>query len=249
MKTLLLLFPFLFLSQTAVLYAGNNKKTQEDNLWIVTAEIENLGKLNFYMLQDTANSPVLLKSLKDRDKVILGNFKAKLFRLFQKRKNKSSMAVIELTENGKINFLAMSISLKKIEKTSEDTIKGIIYNRNLTNKIGNLIAVRTGLSQTNLSPLLDYQKIADSIVTFTSGKIYNPALLKNNGWNKFSNNIRSESAKILDDLEFLLLFYSQINKVGFSHYALMKTNVDLEKTLCEPQIECKTLNPQVPNLF
>jgi hypothetical protein len=240
MKTLLLFPLLLFLFQTKELFA-ENKKAQEDNLWIVTAEIENTGKLNFYTLLDTTNSPALLKTLKDRDKAVLGSFKARLFRLFQKRKNKSSMAVIELTENGTIDFLAMSMSLKEVEKISKDTISGIIYDSSLKNKTGKLIAVRTHLTKNNLSPFANYQQIADSIIALTDRKIYNPALVKSKGWRQFSNNIRSKSAKIQDDLEFMLLFFSQINKTGFSHYALVKTDMDLEKTLNEPQIECKVL--------
>jgi hypothetical protein len=240
MRALLFFFPLFFLFQATGLCA-NDKKTQEEHIWTVTANIENMGKLNFYMLSDTTNSPVVLKSRKDRDKVILGNFKARLFRFFQKRKNKNSMAVMELKENGKIYFLAMTMPLKEIEKISDDTIKGNIYDNGLTDKLGDFVAVRTNLTATNLPPLAPYQQISDSIVAITEGKIYNPALVKNKGWLKFSDNIRSKSAKIDDDLEFMLLFFSQVNAVGFSHYSLLKTNIDLEKTFREPQINGEIL--------
>jgi hypothetical protein len=244
MRILLLFFSFLFLFQRTGLCA-DNQITCEDNIWKVTADIENMGKINFYMLPDTVKSTTILKSLKDRDKVILGNWKAKLFRLFQKRENKSSMAVMELTENGKIHFLAMTLSLKEIGKISEDTIKGTIYDADSTDSVGKFTAIRTNWTKSNLPPIADYKQISDSIISITTGKIYNPALVKNKKWLRFSNNIRTKSAKVYDDLEFMLLFFSQVNTVGFSHYALLKTSVDLEKTYNEPQIECEIFSDSI----
>jgi hypothetical protein len=223
---------------------ANNKCNTNGEVWIVTADVEFFGKIDLYMLSEVTDSCFILKSLEDRDKIILANIKAKFFRKFQKRKNNKSLAVLELTENGNIYFLSNKMNLREMDENSNDTIKGSIYGANNAN-IGKLIAIRTNLSKNNLQPIADYKQIFDRISYITSNKIYNPALAGSKKWRKFVKNGAAKSSFIVDDLEFLLLFFSNVNKVGFSHYSLTKDNVNLEQTLYEPQIEDKIVNDSI----
>lgn len=239
MKPILIILTLLSSFGIQSLYATNNS-----DVWIVTADMENLGKLQFYMLSDQKSGQVL-KSLPDRDQTILGKTKATLFRWMQKRKNKDSMAVIELKNNGRIDFLAMQMTIQDIDFQENDTIFGNIFDRNSKNKIGQLLAVKTSLNSNILSPLTNYTQIVDTVVSITENKIYNPALVQTKKWLSFVRQLQSKSKLIYDDLEFLLLFYAHVNQTGFSHYALLKTKPDLEQSINEPQIECEVLQDSI----
>jgi hypothetical protein len=237
MRRIHILLTFLFALQIHGLSAGND-------VWTVTAEIENFGALRFYMLSEK-DSCRLLKSLPDRDNLILGKTKATLFRWMQKRENKNSMVVIELKNNGKMDFSALQMTLRNVGFQSKDTVTGAIFDRRSKKRIGRLLAVRTSLQAKALSPIANYVQIVDALIKTTANKIYDPALVRTKKWQSFAGTLRSKSHQIYDDVEFLLLFYAHVNQTGFSHYALLKTEVDLGKTLSEPQIDAKIVEDSI----
>ena len=238
-------FILLFELQIMNIYASNNDLVTENNIWLTTVDMEGMGEVNFYMQTEISDSCLILKSPKDRDKVIFGNTKARLFRLFQKRENKNSMIVCQLVENGKLDFLFLKMAVKDIEGISTDTIKCTIYDIKSEKQIGKLTAIKTHLSKYQLTPLIDYKQLSDSIVSITEEKIYNPQLVRSKKWRQFVQELSSKSRAVYDDVEFLVLFYSNMSKVKFSHYSLLKTNIDLERTLDEPQIECEVMKDKV----
>jgi hypothetical protein len=116
-------------------FADTDKK-----IWKIIADIGDIGCLNFYMFTEESDSTLYLKSPENRDKKLIGTFKATILRTMQKRKNKSSIATIEMEENGLIHFLTMQLRIKNIEYLPDDSIKGNIVLTDSENVVGTIIA-------------------------------------------------------------------------------------------------------------
>jgi hypothetical protein len=96
------------------------------------------------MIEERKNSTeLLLKSPIDRDKILLGSFKAKLLRTIQKRKYKNSLAAIEMKDSGEINFLMMKMRLMQLENHSSDSITGTVKTKSekALNRIYNALKI------------------------------------------------------------------------------------------------------------
>jgi carboxyl-terminal processing protease len=215
---------------------------QKENVWVVTADVQNMGKISFYMLEN--QSEKMLVTPEGRDKKLLGGFKATMLRAISKRKHDNSLVTIELKESGAINLLLLKMQLVDF-KANTDSISGKIFSPDGKNEIGNLYAVKTDFSAENLQQMLDYYSIVNQINNTTVQNIYNPALVQSKKWHNFIANFKEKASIAKDDLEFVLLFYINAGKAGFSHFSLIKDEIDLERTLPEPQIEANALNDSV----
>ncbi|ELY1991256.1 hypothetical protein SL054_000576 [Flavobacterium psychrophilum] len=68
-------------------YSQTAKFNKTHDIWIVKAVFPSIGELKFYTVLKKQDSLFILKSIEDRDKFILGGFKAKLLRVIQNIKN------------------------------------------------------------------------------------------------------------------------------------------------------------------
>ncbi len=227
-------------------YCQKLEFVENQNIWIVKSEFLNIGTFQFYtVLEQKNDSTLLLKSFENRDKIILGNFKANLLRLFKKRKYKKSLATLEVINNkGKIYSLFGTFELKDVIK-SENKIKGFIYTVGKHENLGNFTCIRVLNSQKNHYSINNYENLSDSIIKVTTDYIYNPQLTNTKKWLRFTKNLKKKSSKTYDDLEFLVLFFANAGKVGFSHFSLSKSNINLERTLNNPQIKTNVINDSI----
>jgi hypothetical protein len=221
----------ILLSLPFYTFADTDKK-----VWKIMADIGDLGCFNFYMFSEESDSILYLTSPKNRDKELLGTFKATILRTMQKRKNKNSIVTIEMKENGLINFLTMKLRIKDIEYLSNDSIKGNL-SIDSDNVLGTIIAEKTKISFDHLQKIRDYNKIVENIDSITIANIYNPKLTKTKRWDNFICKLKRKSQIINDDLEFLLLFLVNVRNVGFSHFFITRTNINLEKISTNNQLE------------
>jgi len=228
-----------------LIYCQNSEFTEAQNIWRVKSAFPNIGEFEFYTVFEQHDSILLLKSFENRDKFILGSFKAKLFRAFQNRKYKKSLAAIEIINSkGKIHSLFGSFELKDIIK-SKNNIKGDIYTIDNSEKLGSFTCEKVTNTHNFYHSINNYKVLCDSIIRITTSYIYNPKLTDSKKWLTFSQNFKKKSSEIYDDLEFLVLFFANAQKVGFTHFSLSKSNINLERTLYEPQIDAKAINDSV----
>jgi hypothetical protein len=239
------IFMILLFLPALTIYCQNSKFTVNDNIWMIKSEFPNIGEFKFYTTFEHHDSIIILKSFENRDNFILGSLKAKLSRAFQKRKYKKSFVAFEISNNkGKIYSLFGSFEIKDII-ISKNVIKGNLYNKDYPEKIGDFICTKVLNTNVNYKSINNYQILFDSITKIVALKIYNPDLINSKKWLKFSHNVMKKSSEVYDDLEFLILFYANAKNAGFSHFALSKSNINLERTLNEPQIDCKVINDSI----
>jgi len=100
MKKIYVFFCLCFILQLPDLAADN----KQNAIWLVTAEIENIGRIKFYTLAEIKDTSLILRTIEDRDKFILGNGKAKLLRMFEKRKTKALLQCWKLLKMEKSIF-------------------------------------------------------------------------------------------------------------------------------------------------
>ncbi|GHT74603.1 hypothetical protein AGMMS50262_07890 [Bacteroidia bacterium] len=201
-----------------------------------------MGKYQFFTTQTIfSDNHFVLKSVENRDKLFLGSFKAKLLRLAQKRKYKKSICAIEINGNsGVVYSLFGTFALDSIVLNNSTINAKLIFDEN-ENK-GNFVAKKL---DENRQKLNDYQLIFSNIQSETEKEIFNPELTKSQKWKKFVKQTNSKIEKVDDDLDFLLLFFANARNTGFSHFAVMKENIDLERTLQGSQLESNMLNDSV----
>ncbi|EMY3583768.1 hypothetical protein AAIP78_001022 [Flavobacterium psychrophilum] len=226
-------------------YSQTAKFNKTHDIWIVKAVFPSIGELKFYTVLKKQDSLFILKSIEDRDKFILGGFKAKLLRVIQNRKYKKSLVALEISNNkGKIHSLFGAFQLKDVV-TSENNIKGVIYSNDNLEKIGDFSCEKKGTNEYMYSSINNYKILSDSVINVASQYLYNPELIQSNKWRNFSQIISEKSPLIYDDLEYLVLFFANVKNVGFSHFSLNKININLERTLNEKQIETKIINDSI----
>jgi hypothetical protein len=239
---------FIFLTLLflpVLIYCQNSKFTETQSIWRVKSAFSNIGEFEFYTVFEQHDSILLLKSFENRDKFILGSFKARLFRVSQKRKYKKSLAAFEIINNkGKIYSLFGSFDLKNII-LSENNIKGYIYAIDNSEMLGNFTSERVTSTHNIYHSINIYKILCDSIIKTTTSYIYKPPLTDSEKWLTFSQNLKKKSSDVYDDLEFLVLFFANVKNVGFTHFSLSKSNINLERTLYEPQIDAKPINDSV----
>jgi carboxyl-terminal processing protease len=80
-----------------------------------------------------------------------------------------------------------------------------------------------------MQKIRNYNKIVENIDSVTRANIYNPKLTETRKWDNFVYKLNRKSQTINDDLEFLLLFLFNARNVGFSHFFVTRTNINLEK--------------------
>ena len=232
MKNLIILFLFLF---SAVVCSAQEK-------WLTEIELPQMGKYQFYTTQTTlSNDHFILKSPENRDKLFMGSFKSTLLRLIQKRKYKKSICTIEFNRNeGVIHSLFGTFKLESVVLGSNTINAKIIFDESQDK--GNFSAKKLDDYYPKLN---DYQLIFSNLKNKTEEVIFNPDLVKSKKWKEFINEIDLKIDKVYDDLDFLLLFFMNARNVGFSHYAVMKENVDLEKVFPDPQLEYNIMNDSI----
>jgi carboxyl-terminal processing protease len=239
----LLIFTYLLFYSFS--FSQNGNETPK-NVWLAIAQVKNMGNLSFYMLENRqANGETLLLSPADRDKKLFGGFKATLLRAVQKRKNDNSLSTIELKDSGEIHLLVMNMRLLNTKLISPDSVSGQIFSPDYQQFLGNFSAVKTDISEQNISQLADYENIVNKIEAITSKNIYNPALTETKNWKNFIDNFREKAAIVNDDLEFMLMFFMNAKNVGFSHFSMLKENVNLERIFKDNQLEYNNINDTV----
>ena len=232
MKNLITLFLFLFF---AVVCNAQEK-------WLTEIELPEMGKYQFYTIQTTlSDNHFVLKSPENRDKLFMGTSKSTLLRLMQKRKYKKSICAIEFNhDSGMIHSLFGTFKLDSIASDCNTIHAKIIFDENEDSGIFSAKKLDGDNPKLN-----NYQFIFSNIKNKTEEEIFNPDLVKSKRWSGFVKNIHSKIEKVEDDLDFLLLFYINARNTGFSHYAIMKENVDLERIFPEPQLDSNLLNDSI----
>jgi hypothetical protein len=234
MNEIKLTFIFLFL-----LIA---QKAQNQHVWIVTADVANMGKISFYMMEN--KNEKMLISPQGRDKQLLGGLKATMLRTLSKRKHDNSLATIELRDSGLIHLLLLKMKLLDYTANA-DSISGKIFLPDGKQEIGNLSAVKTMFPPERLNQMFDYKNIVNQIKQTVAQNIYDPSLVQTKNWQNFITEFEEKASITKDDLEFMLVFFMNAHKAGFSHFSLMKNKIDLERTLPERQMDAKALNDSV----
>ena len=232
MKNLILLFLFLLIN---VLSSAQEK-------WLTEVELPQMGKYQFYTTKMIlSDNHFVLKSSENRDRLFIGSFRATLLRLMQKRKYKESICAIEFnSDSGVIHSLFGTFKLDSITSENNTINAKIVFDENQDR--GNFSAKKMDVDSPKLN---DYPLIFSNIKNKTEEKIFNPDLVESKKWEGFVKNIDLKIGKVEDDLDFLLLFYINARKIGFSHYAAMKENVNLERVLPAPQLESSTTNDSI----
>ncbi|MDD2277889.1 MAG: S41 family peptidase [Candidatus Margulisbacteria bacterium] len=228
-----------------LIYCQNSEFTEAQNIWRVKSAFPIIGEFEFYTAFEKHDSTLLLKSFENRDKFILGSFKAKLFRFFQNRNYKKSLVAIEIINNkGKIHSIFGPFELKDIT-ISENNIKGDIFTNDNSEKLGSFTCEKITSPHNIYQSINNYRALCDTIIKITASNIYNPKLTESDKWLTFCQNLKKKSFVVYDDLEFLVLFFANARKVGFTHFSLNKSNINLERTLNKPQIDAKAINDSV----
>ncbi|MDR1791866.1 MAG: hypothetical protein LBR36_00260 [Bacteroidales bacterium] len=209
--------------------------------WFAEIELPDLGKFEFFTTKIAISDvDFVLKSASDRDKIFLGTLKAKFLRTLQKREYKESIVALEIIENsGKLHSLFGTFSLDSVIATENYVKATVIFG---DESFGTFIARKIDGEQEKMNY---YEFIFNNLQKITERNIFNPNLVKTKNWTKFIGKMQAKIPLVDDDLDFMLLFFANAGNVGFSHFSLLKTDIDLERTLSENQIEATEVNDSV----
>ncbi|MDR2461668.1 MAG: hypothetical protein LBD05_00450, partial [Mycoplasmataceae bacterium] len=210
--------------------------------WLAEIDLPQMGKYQFFTTQiKFSDNHFALKSTEDRDKLFMGSLKANFLRLVQKRKYKKSICIIDINnDSGIIHSLFGMFNLDSITLDNNAITAKVVFDEDQTK--GSFFAKKL---DGDIGKLNDYQLIFNNIQNKTKKEIFNLELTNSKKWKKFIMSVESKIEKVEDDLDFLLLFFVNARNVGFSHYAVMKENVNLERTLSDSQLESNILNDSI----
>jgi hypothetical protein len=230
---------------SVLLFGQNIQFSSQEQIWLARVNFSSLGEFEFFTTAQQKDSALVLQTLPDRDKFLFGKVPSALMRKIKKHKYPASLAAFEFQrDNGKLFSILGTLDIKT-SQTSETEIVGGLYADSDSIKFGDFTCTNITNTSNNYFPLNRYDAVCDSIISVTESKIYKPQLTNTPKWGSFCKNMQEKSPFIYDDLELLILFFMQARNIGFSHFMISKSTINLERTIEEPQIQATELNDSV----
>lgn len=169
---------------------------------------------------------------RNADREILGFWTSTVARIFTANFKRGSLLSIE---EGRLEEDAEGFNVEGIfaSPLGRYRCKGTLSGDSLIlslytgkGKIWNTVTATRGIPQI---PLSDYPAILNLALQATDDNIYNRAVLEATDFRKFNRRMQRIAFRAQDDVEMVFAFYYHSGKLPFSHYALIKSHLDISQ--------------------
>lgn len=197
--------------------------------WKVEFSHPDIGQVRLILSIEAEENTFRAHTRKGADKIILGRWTSFLGRTFTSSFKDGCFIVVD---EGKITCEDGRLLLDGIFRSPLGNyyFKGTVEERklqvNLTTKSETVRATMSGVPLVEPLPLADYQSVLDQVFKDTERYLYNRRLIEDKPWQTFKSKMKDLSTEVNDDLELVFAFYYYAQKLPFSHFALVRGQME-----------------------